>query len=175
MTLATPSWSAAVFGPTFNPEVRIGDVISSIALLVAAGSLIFAGYQVLQNHRASRHQFLFNTIDRYFRDPETRSFYYELDYHRWKFDPRTLPMSREEPHLDHLIYTFDLIEQMVQKQVLKESEIAILGFQALRVIDNPEVQKYLAWLDDEYRMVGRPVPAHSGARKLAERFREVNK
>lgn len=157
----------------FNGELRFGDLISGIGLLAAACSLVFAGYQLRLNRRTSRMQFLLDITDRYFGDAELRAFYYQLDYNQWRFDPDTLPLSPEEPHLDHLIYTFDLIEQLIGRGALSEDEVSILGFQALRVLNNPEVERYLEWLDGEYERCGRSTPAHAGARKLAARFSRV--
>jgi hypothetical protein len=158
---------------SLDPQLRVADVVSIAALLAATASAIFAGTQVRRSRLTSRHQFLFDTFDRYFRDERVREFYYALDYHVWIFDSKSLPNSPEEPALDHLIYTFDMMEKMVRAKVFTESDVDIFGFQAVRVIDNPEVRKYLNWLDDEYSMVfGSKQIAHSNARAFAARYRE---
>jgi hypothetical protein len=53
-------------------------------------------------------------------------------------------------------------------RAVTEKEVDVLAFQASRVLRNPEVVKYLNWLDGEYEREGRPTPAHADARFLVE-------
>jgi hypothetical protein len=139
---------------------------------------LFTGHQVRQGRLGSRHQFLFTTIDRYFRDTDARAFYYRLDYQEqdfsWKFDPDSFPGSREEVHLDYLLHTFSLLEQILKARVLEPSDVKLLGFEALRVLENPEVLKYLEWLDRDYsEILGPNNKSYRDARDLARRFRNL--
>ncbi|HEU0054366.1 MAG TPA: hypothetical protein VFQ39_14360, partial [Longimicrobium sp.] len=69
--------------------------------------------------------------------------------------------------LDQLIYTFDLIGQVLRMKAVTANEVQIFAFQASRVLRNSEVRKYLEWLDREYERENRPTPAHADARYLA--------
>lgn len=141
----------------WNPEVKLGDLLTIIALILTTTALFFTGYQVRQGRLGSRHQFLFATIDRYFRDADARAFYYRLDYTEqdfsWKFDPDSFPGSPEEAHSDYLLHNFSLLEKMLKARVLEPPDVKLLGFEALRVLENPEVLKYLEWLDRDYNEI----------------------
>ncbi|MBV9445197.1 MAG: hypothetical protein JO345_04790 [Streptosporangiaceae bacterium] len=163
----------------WNPEVKFSDVLTVIALVFTAMALAFTGYQVRQGRLASRQQFLFTTIDHYFRDPVARAFYYRVDYTEqefsWKFDPDSFPGSPEEASLDYLLHTFCLIEQMLKVRVLSPRDVKILGFEALRVMENKEVLRYLEWLDKDYdEILGPNNQSYRDARDLARRFRDMH-
>jgi hypothetical protein len=96
------------------------------------------------------------------------SFFYRLDYGQFLFDPTTFCGSADELMLDHLVYTFDVIGRVVRMGALTTSEAQVFAFQASRVLRNPEVDKYLAWLDNEYAREGRPTSAHGDARYLVK-------
>lgn len=169
---------SGVGGLQWSPEIKIGDLLTVIALLLTAAALAFTGYQIQQGRLASRHQFLFATMDRYFRDAGTRAFYYRLDHTEqpfsWKFDRVTFLGSADGAHLDYLLQTFALIEQMIAASVLKPSDVKLLGFEALRVIENAEVKKYLEYLDSDYdQILGPNSKAYADARNLASRFRDL--
>ncbi|MGY1593085.1 hypothetical protein ACI79D_13985 [Geodermatophilus sp. SYSU D00708] len=162
----------------WNPEVKIGDVLTVIALGLTATALFFTGYQVRQGRLTSRQQFLFTTIDRYFRDSTARAFFYRLDYttqpFSWRFDPAWFPGSREEAALDYFLHTFCLVEQMLQAGVLKPADVKLLGFEALRVMESKEVLAYLDWLDKDYdEFLGPNCGSFMDARRLARRFRTL--
>jgi len=162
----------------WNPEVKISDVLTVIALTFTATALFFTGYQVQQGRLANRQQFLFSTIDRYLRDPVVRAFYYRLDYTEqefsWKFDPDLFPGSPEEVSLGYLLHTFCLIEQMLKAGVLSPFDVRVLGFEALRVMENKEVLRFLEWLDKDYdEILGPNNRSYSDARDLAQRFRDM--
>jgi hypothetical protein len=106
-------------------------------------------------------------LDSYFGDKELRTIYYRIDYEKFKFDD-SFSGSEEEPYVDRLIYFFDTVGWLVKKGRLTMDEVSLIAYQAQRVLRNPEIQRYLEWLDGEHRNDGRPIPAHRDARELAE-------
>jgi hypothetical protein len=122
--------------------------------------------QIRRASRTQRYQFLLTVTDRSFGAKDVREFYYRLDYNRFSFDPKTFMETDDERLLDGVIYNLDIIGRMVRTHVLTLDEVSILGFQVSRVMGNEEVQRYLTWLDGEYRTAGRSTPAHHDARHL---------
>lgn len=111
-----------------------------------------------------RAQFLLELTGRYFADKEVRQFYYRLENNKFFFNPETFPESDDERCLDQLIYTFDVIGWAVRTGSISISEAQIFAFQAVKVLENLEVTKYLLDLDDHYKKDRRPTPAHGDAK-----------
>jgi len=164
----------------WDPKIGIGEVLALLGIFVAAISILYAGRQLGQNGqelqltgRVARAQFLSDVTERYFSDKEMVEFFYRLDYPNldpiFEFDPATFPGSKEERLLDKLLYTYDLVGQLVQLEVLTFDEVRLFAFQASRVLQNQEVQKYLAWLEIQYKKYGDPpLTPHEDALSLAE-------
>ena len=152
----------------WKPEVGVGDIITTLSVIVTAVGVWFAYDQLRRGVRQEHAQFLMGLTERYFADNDVRKFYYELENGKFVFEPATFAGSEQERWLDHLIYTFDVIGWAVKTNSLTPSEAEIFAFQASQVLKNDEVVKYLAWLDDEYARQGRPVPAHKDAKDLVE-------
>ncbi len=113
--------------------------------------------------------------ERYFADNDVRRFYYKLEEEgdrRFIYDPKKFAGSPEERWLDQLLYTFDVIGWVVRTKSLTPAEAEMFAFQAKQVLENEEVKKYLAWLNEAYASKGRPVPAHKDARYLVESFQK---
>lgn len=145
----------------WKPQVGVGDIFTALGVW-------FAYYQLRRGVRQERAQFLMELTERYFADNDVRKFYYELENGRFVFDTQKFAGSDQERWLDQLIYTFDVIGWAVKTKSLTPSEAEIFAFQALQVLKNVEVIKYLVWLDEEYARQGRPVPAHKDAKFLVE-------
>jgi len=141
-----------------------------IGILLTLASVTFAGRQLQRSRQANQAQFLFNITTWYLSDDALREFFYKLDYNAWKFDERTFPGSEDEPKLDKMLFVFDLLERLIESKHMSLNDLRILAFEASQVLHNPEVERYLTWLDKEYRLVGQPTPAYAGARRLAKRL-----
>ena len=155
-----------MIGLQWKPDVTLGDVLTVVGFAFTLVSLIFAVREIRRNTLAQRTRFLLDFTERYFSDTDVRRFFYEIDYNRFRFYLTKFTGSDEERWLDSLLYTFDVIGRMIRTGAVTLDEVSIVAFQASRVLGNPEVDKYLKWLDEEYEREGRPGPAHSDARYL---------
>jgi hypothetical protein len=151
--------------------LSLANALTLVGIFLTFASVAFAGRQLRRSLHTSQADFLFKIITWYLDDPALRAFFYKLDYNQWKFDQRTFSGSDEEPLIDKMLYVFDLLERLIQSKQISQADLSILTFEASRVLHNPQVERYLTWLDDEYRQVGRPTPAYAGARAFAERLR----
>jgi hypothetical protein len=48
----------------------------------------------------------------------------------------------------------DLVSHLLKMGILGRSELSIIRFEAIRVLENPEIIKYLRWLDEECESIG---------------------
>ncbi len=166
---------------TWKAEIGVGDVITFFGFLAAAVGLFCTAIQMRIGSRIHRAQFLLETTERYFADSDVRRLYYDIDYGHFKLDfangnPSTVKCgdrpakqfigSDEERWLDSLLYTFDVIGRVAELGALSRTDARIFAFQAGRVFKNPEVVKFLEWLDNERKRFGGDLPSHRAARKL---------
>jgi hypothetical protein len=154
----------------WNSQLGWEGVFTFLGFIAAVVSLIYAAREVRRNTQAQRAGFLLDLTERYFQDDDVRKFYYKIDYNEFVLDFDSFIGSDEERWLDSLLYTFDVIGSMVRMRVVTISEVKVFAFQAFRVLRNPEVEKYLAWLDNEYKREGRTQRSHDDARYLVERL-----
>ena len=126
-----------------------------------------------RNILVTKAQFIMDITERYFQNDDVRKFYYKLDYGNWKFDAKNFEESDEERWLDHLLYTFDVIGQLVKIGTITIEDIEILAFQADRVLENEEVKKYLDWLDADYLRQGIRKKARHHARFLVDEYSKI--
>ena len=150
---------------------------------VAAIGFLFALRELHRSTQVQRAQALLDATQRYFGDVEVRRLYYDLDYNqitlvfendhpkKWiRADSSHVPFigSNEERCLDSLLYSLDTIGRIVELGVLKSKDAKIFAFQAQRILKNPEVTKYLNWLDGEREKYGGERPPHRAAQLLAK-------
>lgn len=168
----------------WKPDFGVGDILTFLGFLAAAGGLVFAGRQLRHSIRVQRAQFLLDATERYFADTNVRRLYYDIDYGKFKLDfvngepgnvqrgnqpPKPFIGSDEELWLDSLLYTFDVIGRIAEVGALDTREARIFAFQAARVFRNPDIEKLLDWLDKERGRFGGEVPTHRAARIFMER------
>lgn len=156
--------------PQWEPNVSLGDVLTLLGLALTLISLLFATRGIRQNTLAQRSRFLLDLTERYFADTDVRRFFYKVDYEEFKYDEDAFPGSDEERWLDSLLYTFDIIGYMVRVRTVTLDEVGVVAFQVKRVLGNPEVIRYLSWLDTEH---GTGL-AHPDARYLMQAIEVAN-
>ncbi|RPF33802.1 hypothetical protein [Streptomyces sp. TLI_185] len=169
---------------TWNSEIRTSDIVAIVALVLAITTASFAyrqlrvarvnienvRKQLSETSRTNRARFLFDVVKWYLDDKSLREMFYRLDYGQWVFDPRTFPMSDEEPVIDHLLFVYDIVGYYAEAGVIDEEELPLIRFEASQVLRNAEIVKYLTWLDSEYEKVGVAGEAYAHARKLSGRI-----
>jgi hypothetical protein len=146
------------------------NILTLIGIFLTFASVTFAGSELRRSRHTSQSGFLFNISTWYLDDPALRQFFYKLDYNTWKFDEKKFSGSAEEPPLDKMLFVFDLLEHLIESRQMSPAYLQMFAFEASRVLHNPEVKKYLTWLDKEYSQVGVPGPAYALARKLGDRL-----
>lgn len=128
----------------------LGNALAVGGIFLTFLSVSFAGYQLFLSRRDHQARFLFDVNSWLFADDEIRRFYYVLDYGRWTFDPDTFRGSDDERILDKFLYTLDTIQRLIESNHIRPRELTFLHVEAAQVLNNPEVQKYFAWIRTEF-------------------------
>jgi hypothetical protein len=160
--------TAAVF--RWNGEISFSDVFVVLGFTLTSITAILAFRQFRMATVTNRARFLLDIMRWYYDNQDLRDLFYRLDYNKWEFDAGTFPLSEDEPAIDHMLFLYEMIGHFMRLGVLKAEEIPIIRFEASRVLGNPQIVKYLTWLDSEYESVGVRTPAFERARDLANRI-----
>ena len=137
--------------------IRIKDGLIVLGPFVTALGLFLTFIQLRRNWRVQKAQFLSTINKDFFEDSDFRKFFYKIDYREFKFDEKKIDIfqgSDDERHLDALLYQYNLLGQLVRMKLLKIEELEFIAFEIVRIFDNDDVKKYLAWLDKEYEQFG---------------------
>jgi hypothetical protein len=170
---------------TWNGEITPSDILAGLALSAAAATALVAyrqlriGSETIESVRTqlaetavtNRARFLFDLMRWYLDNAELQRMFQRLDYRDWKFDEKTFSMSDDERWIDYILFAFDVFGHLIELGVLRDDELSVIEFDTIRVLENPEIIRYLKWLDDEFKSVGLGRSAFWRARKLAERIR----
>jgi len=89
------------------------DLLTLIGLVLTTIGLFFAGFQIRQNTKLQRARFIMDTIELYFSDEDVRKAFYAIDYNEFHFDVDHFVLSEQEPDIDRLLYTLDVIGRIV--------------------------------------------------------------
>lgn len=154
-------------------SLSVTDALALIGVLITSAGVIAAVIQIRANARAERARFLLEIIEQFFADEQSRALFHKLDYDEWRFDPAAFQASDNDRLIDQALYTLDIVGHMVRRGTLGMEEVRVLAFRIGRVLENPEVLKYLAWLDQEYERMGMRVRAHGDARFLGARVKQA--
>jgi hypothetical protein len=165
-----------MLGLQWSPEVHVSDVLALIGGIFAIFTLLNLRRQVIIAAAQARHQaaeratsFMVDFTSRFFADREISDLYYTIDYNLFRFDPATYPGTPDDKTLSRLLYMIDSLGVAVEDGMLSLRNVEVISPRILRVLkDNEQVQNMLDWLDKEYALMGRPVPSHAPARRLAE-------
>ena len=152
-------------------SISIADIVGLTGLFLTVSGLIFAGVQLRQNNVARRAEILLSIIDRYLGNDTQREFFYKLDYGKFTFNPSNFGTGHpDETALDAILYDLEVVGRMLRLGAISKGEVQVLVFEVHRVMLNKEVQKYLKWLEEEYRNIGLGAVPFKNARFLSDRL-----
>lgn len=140
-----------------DPTITTGSILLAIGLLITGTGLLLNFLQLLRSWRVQKAQFLSNITKDLFDEGDLRRFFYKIDYEKFVFDPEALDSfkgSDNERYLDSLLYRYNHLGSLVRMKILEIGEIEFLIFEIVQVFKNKEVDKYISWLESEYKKHG---------------------
>jgi hypothetical protein len=154
----------------WNPEVTMGNVILASLLLFTFVGLVMNYFQMRKNITQKRAEFLITLARDYLLDPDLIELYYEIDYEKFEFDEGMLQTDREKK-LDKLLYVYENIARMYVMDNINKNDIKYFAYRFIRVYQNPEVKKYVAFLNEWYgkKLSVKPFEAFQKVGPILER------
>ncbi len=133
----------------WNPEITMGNVILGSLLLLTFVGLITNFIQMRKSLVQKRAEFLITLAREYLLDPDLVELYYLIDYEKFRFDESMLETDQEKK-LDKLLYMYENIARMYVMDNINKNDIKYFAYRFIRVYQNAEVKKYVAFLNGWY-------------------------
>jgi hypothetical protein len=154
----------------WNPEVTMGNVILASLLLLTFVGLVMNYFQMRKGIIQKRAEFLITLARDYLLDPDLIELYYQIDYEKFEFDEGMLQTDREKK-LDKLLYIYENIARMYLMDNINKNDIKYFAYRFIRVYQNPEVKKYVAFLNEWYgkKLSVKPFDAFQKVGPILER------
>jgi hypothetical protein len=154
----------------WNPEVTMGNVILASLLLLTFVGLVMNYFQMRKGIIQKRAEFLITLARDYLLDPDLIELYYQIDYEKFEFDEGMLQTDREKK-LDKLLYIYENIARMYLMDNINKNDIRYFAYRFIRVYQNAEVKKYVAFLNEWYgkKLSVKPFEAFQKVGPILER------
>ncbi len=154
----------------WNPEVTMGNVILASLLLLTFVGLVMNYFQMRKTITQKRAEFLITLARDYLLDPDLIELYYQIDYEKFEFDEGMLQTDCEKK-LDKLLYVYENIARMYVMDNINKNDIKYFAYRFIRVYQNPEVKKYVAFLNEWYgkKLSVKPFEAFQKVGPILER------
>jgi len=133
----------------WNPELSMGNVILGSLLLLTFVGLIMNYIQMQKSLVQKRAEFLITLARDYLLDADLVELYYQIDYEKFRFDESMLETDQEKK-LDKLLYIYENIARMYVMDNINKNDIKYFAYRFIRVYQNEEVKKYVAFLNGWY-------------------------
>ena len=145
----------------FTTDISISQIISACLLLVAVGGLMLTYRQMRNNYKMQKATFFKDLYSTMFADSEVRSALYMIEYNRFVYSEQ-FHGSTDENIVDRLLSFSDLVCDLYAQGVLTDHEMDFFKYEFYRIYKNPNVQRYLDFLQERYSDTGHniePFPA----------------
>lgn len=158
-------------GIWWSGEIRLGDLISALSMLVAAFALFLNWWQAKRNAIQQRGQYIAGLFSEYLKEPDTTAIFYKLEYDKFTYS-LSMEGTDEEIKLDKLLANYDRIAALHEMGLLSFDDLRFMEYEFVRVAKNTAVQEYLKDLDKWYEDERIPGPAFPSFRRAAEKLQE---
>lgn len=130
--------------------MSIIDIAQISAVLIAAIGLFVTAYQVRRSTQQLRYEQISSLIKHIFDNEGLSKVYYKIEYGDFKYNS-DFHKSDEEKYMDQLLRHFELASKLYMAGQIKNEQLDIIKYEFLTIYSNPEVNKYLAFLDDLFK------------------------
>jgi hypothetical protein len=141
-----------------------------VSALAASGGLLASVYQTRRSNAESRARLVADFLSEFSSNSGMRDAFYAIEYSRFTFDA-SFHGSDFEPKLDHLLLHLSNLALAWQVGLLSVDDLRPAQYHVLRVMQNPEIRRYLDFLDPWSKAVGAAQHPYSVLDELATHLR----
>lgn len=130
-----------------EPIVVTSDAIVSAVLGITGLIGLTLAYQRFTSEAAAtRARFVFELNQDFFSNGEERDFYYSVEHGTFEFQPETFARSKNEQHLDRILYRLGLVGKLLSDRILTTEDVSFVRHIAQTIFGDSQVAAYLHWL-----------------------------
>jgi hypothetical protein len=158
--------------PTLVNQITIGDLIQTLALIIAAVGLFLNLAQMKAANRQKRAEFIIDLHNQFSLDKDVLDIYYKIEYGEFSYEPVEFHGSDEEKRLDKLLDVFDNIAKLYSLNNFTLRDLDYVAYNYLVVYQDESVSEYLGFLDKWYKERGMKVKPYSAFRNVGNTLEE---
>jgi hypothetical protein len=153
----------------FDWTMNIGQVVQFGGLVLTFVGLFLTYMQLRKSQTVNTAEILKDVMFKFFGDDQIQKTYYRVGEGQFKFDLEEFkkPGSDTERSIDQLLYLFECVGKLHALGLIKPNDI-LLRYRMTKVFNDPEVQAYMRYLDEEIypRTLGKGAKCFRHAREL---------
>ena len=131
-------------------EISIGDLISTLALLIAGVGLFLNLRQLRKDSVRNRAEFILQYFSQYLADPDSVELFYKIDYNQFKYEPKRFHGSITERKLDKLLTYFNRISILYELGTVTLDDLRLVRYEFRTFNANKSIQEYLKGIENSH-------------------------
>lgn len=136
----------------FHSTVSIADMTNIVLLIVAIIGIFFTYYQIKQGFKTQRAIFFKELYLTLFSDEVIRKAFYQIEYDHFVYDA-SFHGSPSKKAIERLLSFVDLVCEIYAQKFITEREMSFFKYEIIRVYTSDNIQNYLKFLKDFYKLV----------------------
>ena len=146
-------------------------IVPALSASFAAVGLLFTVYQSRRTNAQARAALVAACLTGFAEDEDIQSAFYMIEYSEFKYDA-AFHRSDEERNVDKLLRHFANIALAWQAGLLSTQDVRPIQYYLRRVLDDPEIQKYLKFIASWSEMATHGEHPYAVLTKMASALRE---
>ena len=146
-------------------------IIPALSASFAAIGLLLTGNQSRRTNAQTRAAIVAACLKGFADDEDIQSAFYMVEYSEFKYDA-AFHRSDEERHVDKLLRHFANIALAWQAGLLSTQDVRPVQYYLRRVLDDPEIQKYLKFIASWSERATRGEHPYAVLTKMASALRK---
>ena len=128
--------------------------VPTISVGIAAYALWLNLCQTKLSNKLSRAKLVYDSLHTFLKDDIMQCAFYKIEYDKFEYGPN-FHGSKKEREIDRLIRHFSNLAILWQDELLDLKDISPVQYFILRIAGNPEIKKYLSFINDEWTNAAR--------------------
>jgi len=125
----------------------------ALSLFIAACAFVVNARQTVLNNKLDRAKIVSGCLHTFMDDNMMHNAFYKIEYDQFKYSDK-FHKSNEEREVDKLLRHFSNIALMWKNNLLTLSDIYSIQYFILRTVNNTEIKKYLAYIEEWSKEAG---------------------
>lgn len=132
-------------------NMELVEILTIISISLAALGLFANYFQIRKANIQKRAEYIVKLYNDFVNDTDMIDIYYQLEYSDFDYNDN-FHGSASEKNLDKLLGHFSNIGRLYFMGILKKKDLKFLEYEFLIIYQNRNIQNYLKFLDDWFKL-----------------------